>query len=744
MSLAFSLTPHGGDHAAQQEASKDAMPPRRLAKVAVLAPMPEALDYLIPEHLDLAAGDHVMVPLGHSRIRGVVVGFDAEPDADRALKPVTARLDDPPVPEASLNFWLWAANWTLTPPGMFLNGCLRALKTPRPQAKTGYVLTGAAPARGTKARERVMETAVVAMGLSELALAAGVSTGVVTSLEKEGVLQKVELAVATHFPRPDPDFAPAHLNAQQDAAHQLLNAERKKGFAPVLLDGVTGSGKTEVYLEAVADVLRDDPTGQVLILLPEIALTQAVLGRLEARFGVDVAQWHANITDRSRRTIWEGVAAGKVRLVVGARSALFLPFPKLAMIVVDEEHDGSYKQEEGVRYHARDLAVFRARLDGALVVLASATPSLETLTQAERGRYAWVRLDQRHGIAQLPDITLIDMKAVPPDKGLWLSDPLVAEIIATLQRREQVLLFLNRRGYAPLVLCKACGEKMSAPNTDSWLVEHKSSGRLVCHLTGFSMRKPAACPHCGAKDGLTSIGPGVERILEEVQSRFPNARAEVFSSDTTPDAASSAALIRRIEDHEIDIVIATQAAAKGHNFPNLTLVGIVDADLGLKGGDLRAAERTFQLLAQATGRAGRKVKPGRAVIQTYTPEHPVMQALASQDRDAFYAYESMAREMAKFPPFGRLAAIILSAKDQALLNKFARELTLFIPNSDGIEVYGPADAPLALVRGQWRKRFLVRADRNRDIQAFISHWLAAIKRPNAVRLVVDIDPYSFL
>ena len=742
MSLALPLTLPAGDHAAQHE-------PRRIAKVAVLAPMPEALDYLIPEPVELAVGDHVMVPLGHSKVRGVVVGFDLEEDAERGLKPVAVRLDDPPVPEASLTFWLWAANWTLTPPGMFLNGCLRALKIPRPQAKTGYVLTGAMPVRSTKARERVMETAIVAMGLSELALAAGVSTGVVTSLEKEGVLQKVELAVETTFPQPDPDHAPAQLSEQQEAAHQLLNAERAKGFAPVLLDGVTGSGKTEVYLEAVADVLRDDPTGQVLILLPEIALTQAVLGRLEKRFGVEVAQWHANITDRSRRTVWEGVAAGKVRLVVGARSALFLPFPRLAMIVIDEEHDGSYKQEDGVRYHARDLAVFRARLNGALVVMASATPSLETLTSAQKGRYAWVRLEQRHGVAQLPDIALVDMRASPPDKGqknaqMWLSQPLVEEIWQTLQRREQVLLFLNRRGYAPLVLCKACGEKMSAPNTDSWLVEHRSSGRLVCHLTGFSMKKPAACPHCGAKDGLTSIGPGVERILEEVQSRFPNARSEVFSSDTTPDASSSAALIKRIEDHEVDIVIATQAAAKGHNFPNLTLVGIVDADLGLKGGDLRAAERTFQLLAQATGRAGRKVKPGRAVIQTYTPEHPVMQALAAQDREAFYSYESMSREIAKFPPFGRLAAIILSSKDQPLLNKFARELTLFIPNSDGIEVYGPADAPLALVRGQWRKRFLVRADRNRDVQAFVTHWLAAIKRPNAVRLVVDIDPYSFL
>jgi primosomal protein N' (replication factor Y) len=627
---------------------------------------------------------------------------------------------------------------------VFLVGCLRALRAAKGQVRMGYVRSDQAPARMTKARERVLETAVLPMGLSELAFAAGVSPGVVTGLEKDGALLKVEMRDEDP-PQPNPDFAPAKLSEGQAAAHSLLRDEQNKAaFAPVLLDGVTGSGKTEVYLESVADVLRDDPQAQVLILLPEIALTQAVMGRLKARFGVEVAQWHANISNSSRRRIWEGVAAGKVRLVVGARSALFLPYQRLGLIVVDEEHDSSYKQEEGVRYHARDLAVFRARLDNAVIILASATPSLETLTNAEKGRYTWIRLEQRHGTAQLPDIALIDMKAHAPDKGRWLSDPLVGAMLATLKRGEQVMLFLNRRGYAPLVLCKACGEKMTSPKTDSWLVEHRSSGRLVCHLTGFSMKKPARCPHCGAQDSLISVGPGVERILEEVQERFPDARSEVFSSDTTPDAATSADLVRRIEDHEIDIVIATQAAAKGHNFPNLTLVGIVDADLGLKGGDLRAAERTFQLLAQATGRAGRKVKPGRAVIQTYSPEHPVMQALARQDREAFYAYESMSREMAKFPPFGRLGAVILQARDQPLLNRFARELALFIPNSEGIDVYGPADAPLALVRGQWRKRFLVRADRNRDLQAFLNHWLGAIKRPNAIRMIVDIDPYSFL
>ncbi len=718
--------------------------PALVAKVVVLAPMAEALDYRVPEGMIVAPGEHVVVPLGHAKVRGLVIGFAPE-EAGYDLKAVLGRLDDSPVPETALNFWLWAANWTLTPPGVFLNGCLRALKSPRPQTRHGYVISGEQPARMTTARERVLESALVPMTAADLAHAAGVSPGVITGLEKDGALTRVEMQVEDSFPQPDPDHAPARLNDSQMAAHLLLRAEQARAtFAPILLDGVTGSGKTEVYLESVADVLRDDPEAQVLVLLPEIALTQAVMERLQKRFGVEVAQWHTHIGNAARRRTWEGVAQGKVRLVVGARSALFLPFQRLGLIVVDEEHDGSYKQEDGVRYHARDLAVVRARLDGAMIVLASATPSLETITNARNGRYAWIRLDQRHGEAQLPDIHLIDMKQHAPDKGFWLSDVLVGEILATLARREQAMLFLNRRGYAPLVLCKACGEKMMSPKTDSWLVEHRASGRLVCHLTGFSMRKPATCPHCGAKDSLISVGPGVERILEEVQSRFPEARAEVFSSDTVPDAAASSALIRRIEDHKIDIVIATQAAAKGHNFPNLTLVGVVDADLGLKGGDLRAAERTFQLLQQATGRAGRKVKPGRALVQTYAPHHPVMQALARSDREAFYQYETAAREIGRLPPFGRLAALILSSKDQTLLNRFSRELALFIPNTDGIDVFGPADAPLALVRGQWRKRFLIRADRNRDLQAYVTHWLAAIKRPNAIRLVVDIDPYSFL
>jgi primosomal protein N' (replication factor Y) len=516
------------------------------------------------------------------------------------------------------------------------------------------------------------------------------------------------------------------------------------GFQAALLDGVTGSGKTEVYLEAAAAALAADPTAQVLLLLPEIALTQALIARVEARFGAAPAEWHSGVAPPRRRRVWEAVVGGDCRIVVGARSALFLPFRNLRLIVVDEEHDGSFKQEDGFIYHARDLAVARAKIEGAAVVLASATPSLESIWNAETGRYRWLRLSSRHGEAQLPAIDLLNLRENPPEPGKWLSPALERAMAATFAAGEQSLLFLNRRGYAPLVLCKACGERMTSPDTQSWLVEHRYSNRLVCHLTGWSTPKPAACPHCGAKDSLTSIGPGVERLEEEARRLLPEARVAVFSSDTVPDAASARALIQAMAEGEIDVLVATQAAAKGHNFPKLTLVGVVDADLGLRGGDLRAAERTYQLLAQATGRAGRADRPGRALIQTYAPEHPVMQALKAQDRDAFLAAEAEAREASGLPPYGRLAALIASSPDAQALDAYCRALAAAVPNAEGVEVYGPADAPLALLRGRRRKRFLVRADRSVDLQGFLGAWRARVRIPGPVRLVIDVDPYSFL
>ena len=719
----------------------------KVASVLIPLPVPEAFDYEVPEAMALERGDQVAVPLGPRMMRGVVAEVRETTGSNRRLKAVAEVLDDPRLPEKTVDFVEWAARWTLSPPGEMASAALKGLRAPRPRPERRVRrVAGRAPAKLTAARSAVLEAlGERALSGADLARAAGVSSGVVKGLVDEGVLEVVEIEAVAAFDAPDPDHAPATLNADQAAAADVIAAATAKGgFAPFLLDGVTGSGKTEAYLEAAARTLRADPTAQVLILLPEIALTQALIERITDRFGAAPAEWHSGVAPPKRRQVWEAVVAGRCNIVVGARSALFLPYANLRLLVVDEEHDGSFKQEEGLVYHGRDLAVARARIEGATVVLASATPSLETLWNARQGRYGWLKLAARHGAAVLPEISLLDLRQSPPDPQTWLSQPLREAIGETLARGEQTLLFLNRRGYAPVVLCRTCGHRMTAPDTDSWLVEHRYTGRLVCHLTGFTMARPKLCPACGAADSLVSVGPGVERVEEEVRQLFPEARTAVFSSDTVPDGKSARALIQRMAEGEIDILVATQAAAKGHNFPHLTLVGVVDADLGLRGGDLRAAERTFQLLTQATGRAGRAEKPGRAILQTWTPEHPVLMALAAGDRDAFVAAEMAEREAASLPPYGRLAAIILSGENAAAVEKVARELAGSIPNAERLEVYGPADAPLALVRGRRRKRLLVRADRDVDLQGFLRAWLARVKVPASVRLNVDVDPYSFL
>ena len=718
---------------------------RRIAQILLPMPLPEAFDYAEPDGMDLTVGDMVVVPLGPRRLRGVVAGLRDAVGGNRPLKAVIERRDEPPLPPRTLEFVLWAARYGVDAPGQPLAIALRGLRAPPPRPERRLTPSGAASSRLTPARARVMAVAAIPLTASELARAAGVSGGVVKALIDQGVLETVTIPSTPAAPAPDLGRPGATLNASQSAAAQALRAMiGEGGFAAALLDGVTGSGKTEVYLEAVAAALALDPRAQVLVLLPEIALTQAVIDRIAERFGAAPAEWHSAVAPPRRRTVWEQVARGEARIVVGARSALFLPFANLKLIVVDEEHDGSYKQEDGFIYHARDLAVARARIEACAAILVSATPSLETLWNAQGGRYRWLRLADRHGAAVLPKIALIDLHDSPPEPGRWLSPVLTSAMAEALARGEQSLLFLNRRGYAPLVLCRACGERMKAPDSDSWLVEHRYSGRLVCHLTGFSMMKPDRCPHCGAKDALVSIGPGVERVEEEARLLFPDARLAVFSSDTVADAAAARDMIGAMEAGALDIMVATQAAAKGHNFPFLTLVGVVDADLGLRGGDLRAAERTFQLLTQVSGRAGRRDRPGQALIQTWAPEHPVMRALIAGDRDAFVAVEMAEREAAGLPPFGRLAAVIVSGSDAAVLEAYVRALAAAAPNAEGVDVFGPADAPLSLVRGRRRKRFLVRAERRVDVQGFLAAWRARLKPPASVRLTLDVDPYSFL
>ncbi|MCA3734030.1 MAG: primosomal protein N' [Phenylobacterium sp.] len=717
----------------------------RIVSVLLPLPLPEAFDYEEPEGLGLSVGEQVAVPLGARLAPGVVTAVREGAGGNRPLKPVSGRLEALPLSPATVDFIQWAARYAAELPGLPLAIALRGARAPLPRPERLAVLSGHPPSRLTPARTRVLEAAREGPSTpADLARRAGVSAAVVRGLIDDGALEMRLAPRPDSFGAPDLDLPAPPLNDSQAAAAAGLRAMLEEGgFQAALLDGVTGSGKTEVYLEAIRAALGADPDGQVLILLPEIALTQALISRVTDRYGAPPGEWHSGVAPPARRQVWDAVAEGRCRIVVGARSALFLPFRRLRLIVVDEEHDTSFKQEEGFIYQARDLAVVRAKLEGAAVILASATPSLETLRNAETGRYRWLRLADRHGEARLPDIRLVDLRESPPETGRWISPPLAEAMTETLAAGEQTLLFLNRRGYAPLVLCRACGQKLTAPDTDSWLVEHRYTNRLVCHLTGFSMPRPATCPHCGAAESLVSIGPGVERLEEEARALFPEARIAVFSSDTVRSAADARSLVETMAAGEIDILVATQAAAKGHNFPNLTLVGVIDADLGLRGGDLRAAERTFQLLAQATGRAGRRDRPGRALVQTWAPDHPVMQALRAQDRDAFVRTELDERELAGLPPFGRLAAVVVSGRDPAALEAFVREAAAAAPNAEGVEIYGPADAPLALVRGRRRKRFLVRADRQVDLSAYMGAWRARLKPRGSIRVTIDIDPYSF-
>ncbi len=732
-----------------ENSSEDGAAPPSGGRVSVLFPMPlpKAYDYAC-EGGAPPLGAFVTAPFGPREVTGVVWPSEGEAPPLEKLKKLAGVFDAPALSPELIAFIDWAAAYTMFPKGALLRMVMRvsdALEGPRMQ--TAYVRAETPEGlRITAQRKAVLAAASqTPQFASELASAAEVSEAVVRGLADAGALTRVEVDPDPPFDPPDLERqGPALSDDQQFAADALTDVIAEGGHKAVLIDGVTGSGKTEVYFEAVVAALKKDPEAQALILLPEIALTLPFLTRVEERFGAAPAPWHSDLTAAQRRRTWRRVAEGSARLVVGARSALFLPFKKLGLIVVDEEHDNAYKQEEGVIYHARDMAVARGSLAGFPVALASATPSLETVVNVDEGRYDAVGLSSRFADAAMPDIRLIDMREDPPEQGRWLSPALVREIDRNLSAHEQSLLFLNRRGYAPLTLCRRCGHKMTAPGSDSMLVEHRFENRLICHHTGFSMPKPSACPVCNAVDALTPCGPGVERVAEEAKERWPEARIAVLSSDTAPGPKSMREVLDAMKAGEIDILIATQVAAKGHHFPNLTLVGVVDADLGLAGGDLRAAERTYQLLSQVTGRAGRAEKPGRAFLQTYQPDAPVLAALATGDRDAFLAAEAIGRRDLGFPPYGRLAAVTLRSLDEQALDKTANALKASAPYADGVEVLGPARAPIYRLRGVARMRLLVKAKRNVSLQAYLADWLAKVKVPGPVRVTVDINPYSFL
>jgi primosomal protein N' (replication factor Y) (superfamily II helicase) len=713
--------------------------------LAVLLPLPLAgcYDY---RGEDAMPGDFVVVPLGKREQIGVVWGPGTGEIAEARLKTVIAKLDLPPLPEVCRRFIDRVAAYTLAPPGAVLRMAMSvsaALDPPRPLAAWRLASEPPDDARLTPARRRVL--AVLADGparpTAELAREAGVGTGVVKSMAEAGLLDAVALAPPPAFGLPDGARAGPDLSPDQRAAAEALIARAGEGGVTVL-DGVTGSGKTEVYFEAVASALRAGR--QALVLLPEIALTGQWLERFEQRFGARPAEWHSDLTGVERRTAWRAIANGQARVVVGARSALFLPYPDLGLIVVDEEQEAAYKQEDGVAYQARDMAVLRGYLARIPVLLVSATPSLETLQNVASGRYASLHLPDRHAGAALPKVAAIDLRRDRPARQRWLSPGLVRALEQTLAGGEQALLFLNRRGYAPLTLCRTCGHRLNCPNCTAWLVEHRLTGRLQCHHCGYQARLPETCSQCASAGSFAACGPGVERLAEEAAALFPAARMATLTSDTLGGPRAVSAMIDRIARHEVDLLIGTQIVAKGHHFPMLTLVGVVDADLGLSGGDLRAAERTYQLLHQVAGRAGRAERPGQVLLQTFDPDHPVMRALVAGDRDGLIAHEMAERKALAMPPFGRLAALILSSHDQERLDQTARALARVAPSGPGIAVLGPAPAPLALLRGRHRRRFLLKCRRDIAPQPLIRDWLAKVKLPGPVRLQIDVDPYSFL
>jgi len=726
-------------------------------RVLLPLPLPATLDYRTPEgESALEPGRFVRVMLGPRRLIGVVWDGESDDVAEERLRPIVEVLPTPKLPAELRRFIDRVAGYTLAPPGLVLRMAMSieaALLPPAPRrvcriTEAGIAALGEMPPakKLTPARRRVLAILrdMPAETVAETARRAGVGASVVRGLVAAGL-------AAEHFAQPvpppveTPDWraaGPSLSPAQGRAANKLVERVEGGGFNVTVLDGVTGSGKTETYFAAIAAALAKEQ--QVLVLLPEIALSAQWLERFRRRFAARPTEWHSDIGQTQRRDSWRALAAGRARVVVGARSALFLPLPELGLIIVDEEHDPSFKQEDGVCYQARDMAVLRASLARIPIVLVSATPSLETVVNISRGRYDRVHLPERHAAASLPAVALIDMRKEQLPPGRFLSPPLVAAMAETLADGEQALLFLNRRGYAPLTLCRACGHRFQCPSCTAWLVEHRFTGRLQCHHCGYWARLPAFCPECLAAGTLVPCGPGVERLSEEVAERFPEARVALMVSDMLPGPRAAADLADAMAAHRYDVLIGTQIVAKGHHFPMLTLVGVVDADLGLNGGDLRAAERTYQLLHQVGGRAGRAERPGRVLIQTYMPEQPVMKALAANDRDRFLEAEAAQRRDARLPPFARLAAFVVSAPDADSADFAVGALARAAPRMPGVTVLGPAPAPLAVLRGRHRRRLLLQADRGVNLQAVLREWLAKVRFAGSTRLQVDIDPYSFL
>ena len=720
-----------------------------------------ALDYRVPAGVNAPPGAVVMAPLGPRQVMGIVWDEGRLPGktvGDNRLRPLLNVLSVPPLTAPLRRLIEWTADYycaSLAAVAKMALSSPAALEGARQMTEYRLVAEDARPETARITPQRAAAIAQIAghqATIRELAETAGASEAVLRGMANVGLLEPVVVDVSRPYPLGDPDFAPPALNeGQQAAADLFVGAVRGGAFAPFLLDGVTGSGKTECYFEGVAEALRLGK--QVLMLLPEIALTQNFLRRFVARFGTEPVLWHSALKTAERRRAWRAVAEGPenggAQVVVGARSALFLPYARLGLIIVDEAHETSFKQDDGVRYNGRDVAVIRAKFERIPVILASATPALESQALADAGVYTRVVLPDRFGGASLPAISVIDLTETPPDRQHWIAPPLVEALRIRLAREEQSLLFLNRRGYAPLTLCRHCGFRFQCKTCSAWLVEHRHGSRhggphLACHHCGHEEPVPSNCPECHEPDCLVACGPGVERIAEEVAEILPEARLAIATSDTLNTPEKIGAFVSAVEAGEIDVIVGTQLVTKGYHFPNLTLVGVIDADLGLEGGDLRAGEHSYQQIAQVAGRAGRAQKPGEVMIQTRHPKAPVIAALASGDRDAFYAAESQARRGVGAPPYGRWAAIIVSSETETEARDAARAISGSRPDLRDMAVLGPAPAPLSLLRGRYRYRLLINARRSAELQKVLRGWLGGLNFPPGVRVSIDIDPYSFV
>lgn len=719
----------------------------------ILLPLPFNQQFTYKADGTLQIGQLVEVPFGRDKQIGVV--YEINPVCDlpsEKIKSIIKCFDFPPLSEKLLKFISWVAKYNMAPLGLVFKMAVSVKAAFEPSPMTVlYKLSGKtlaeAKLKNSDARWHVMDLLKHApYTRQEIAKGAGVGQSVIKTLIDSGVLEPVYIENKREFLEPVGDYVKVNLTAEQQRAAEMLCQKVESGFSVTLLDGVTGSGKTEVYFEAVAKAL--DCGKQVLILVPEISLTTQWLERFQKRFGVRPANWHSGLSLKERVDTWKAIIEGRVKVIVGARSALFLPYTNLGLMVIDESHDHSFKQEDVVNYQGRDMAIVRAKIEHIPLILSTATPDLETMVNVEDGKYDCVKLASRYANASLPDIKILDLKKDKPQKGewgvSWLAPTLVNALNENLKRGEQSVLFLNRRGYAPLLICRDCGHRMQCPSCSAWLTEHKNAHKLMCHHCGYVEEIPEVCPHCGSKDGLTACGPGVERVAEEVKHRFPLAKTEILSSDNAGSFTAVSQIIARMERREIDILVGTQIIAKGHHFPDLTLVGIVDADLGLMGSDLRASEQTYQLLSQVSGRAGRSNKKGTVYLQTLYPENNVLRALLNNDRESFMNFEKKSRQLLGYPPYGKLAALIISGTDQYLTSAVAAEFGKAAPRTDYVSVLGPAPAPLFLLRDKYRYRLMLKTAKNINIQLVLTQWLQMVKVPSTVKVEVDIDPYSFM